>query len=217
MPQVFQFDHETRIFSASAVAVLDRLGSAVAGKDVYLLPANAAWNKPPEQAGHVARAVSISDGVATWELVEDHREEARYSIVADAPAKALGSKVDVKEVGTLAEVAPDTTAIEPPEVPQDKCLAWTGDDWALEDLPPPPAPETITMRQARLALLQIGLLDQVNQAILAMPGDAGVAARIEWEYAKEISIDNPLFAMLAGQLGLSGADLENLMRTAATL
>jgi hypothetical protein len=87
--------------------------------------------------------------------------------------------------------------------------------------PPPPPPEApvdnISMRQARLALLGAGLSDTVEAAIAALPGDAGKAARIEWEYATEIRRDNPLFAQLTNALGLSAAQLDALFTQAATL
>ncbi|MDR1888158.1 MAG: hypothetical protein LBQ81_02025 [Zoogloeaceae bacterium] len=73
------------------------------------------------------------------------------------------------------------------------------------------------MRQARLALLGAGLLDVVNATIAGMEGDAGKAARIEWEYATSIERDNPLFVGLSEQLGLTGEQLDALFIQAAAL
>ena len=53
------------------------------------------------------------------------------------------------------------------------------------------------MRQARLALLGAGKLAEVNTAIAAMPGAAGEAARIEWEYSGEVHRDKALIQALA--------------------
>lgn len=78
-------------------------------------------------------------------------------------------------------------------------------------------PEAVTMRQARLALLQAGLLAQVNTAITNMPGAAGDAARITWEFAGDVQRSDALLAQLAGALGLSDAQLDDLFRLAATL
>jgi hypothetical protein len=75
----------------------------------------------------------------------------------------------------------------------------------------------ITNRQARLALLSAGLLDQVDAALAAIPGDAGRAARVEWEYATTIERGNPLFSQLVAALGLPDDALDNLFRQAAAL
>jgi hypothetical protein len=78
-------------------------------------------------------------------------------------------------------------------------------------------PESVTMRQARLALLSAGLLGQVEAIIAAMPGTEGDAARIEWEYAATVERGNPLFAALAPALGLTDADIDQLFIAAARL
>lgn len=81
----------------------------------------------------------------------------------------------------------------------------------------PTAPAVVTMRQARLALLGAGLLAQVNAAITAMQGAEGDAARIEWEYAQEVSRDSPLVAALAGELGLTEGQLDDLFAAGVNL
>jgi hypothetical protein len=77
--------------------------------------------------------------------------------------------------------------------------------------------QRVSMRQARLALLQFGKLDAVTAAIAAMTGAAGDAARIEWEFATEVQRTSPLIAQLAAGLGLASADLDALFTTAVTL
>ena len=81
----------------------------------------------------------------------------------------------------------------------------------------PPVPASVTMRQARLALLQAGHLAAVTAALAATPGMAGEAARIEWEYASTLERDSPLVQAFAAQLGLTGGDLDALFTAAATL
>ncbi len=73
------------------------------------------------------------------------------------------------------------------------------------------------MRQARLALLQSGLLSQVNTAVASMPGVAGDTARIEWEFSSTVERNRPLVQSLVGALGLTDAQLDDLFRLAATL
>ncbi|MXO72863.1 hypothetical protein [Alteraurantiacibacter buctensis] len=78
-------------------------------------------------------------------------------------------------------------------------------------------PEAISMRQARLALLGAGLLATVDQAIVAMPGVEGEAARIEWEYAQEVRRDSPLIAALGPVLGLTAEQIDGLFVAGAAL
>jgi hypothetical protein len=85
------------------------------------------------------------------------------------------------------------------------------------ELPLIEVPNAVTMRQARLALLQAGMLTAVNDAVAAMPGDAGAAARIEWEYSQEVQRDKALVLSLAPALGLTDAQLDALFITAAAL
>lgn len=81
----------------------------------------------------------------------------------------------------------------------------------------PPVPRQVDMAQARQALLQAGLLDQVQAAIDAMPGVEGQAARIAWEYRSTVRRDSPLLQALAAQLQLSEQQLDELFTLAATL
>lgn len=83
--------------------------------------------------------------------------------------------------------------------------------------PPVVIPASVTMRQARLALLNAGLLPSVNAAIAAMAGAAGDAARIEWEFAATVGRSSPLIASLATGLGLNSAALDALFTSAAIL
>lgn len=71
-----------------------------------------------------------------------------------------------------------------------------------------PAPvRVVSMRQARLALLSMGLLDDVETAIGLLPEPQKSAAKIEWEYATEVRSDNPTVALLAEAIEL---DLDQL-------
>ena len=83
--------------------------------------------------------------------------------------------------------------------------------------PPVVIPTVVTMRQARLAMLDAGILTSVSNAITAMTGPTGEAARIEWEYSPTLKRDHPLVASLSAALGLSSAQLDELFTVAAGL
>jgi len=89
-----------------------------------------------------------------------------------------------------------------------------GDDpTVVAFLTPNPVPQSVSPRQARLALNQQGLLDQVNAAVTA----AGGATLITWEYATQINRSDPMIAALSTQLNLTSAQLDQLFQLAATL
>lgn len=84
----------------------------------------------------------------------------------------------------------------------------------------PPAsnvPNAVTMRQARLALLQAGLLDDIETAINSLPSPQKEAARIEWEYSQEVQRHNGFVSVLAPGLGLTELDLDQMFVTASKL
>lgn len=74
-------------------------------------------------------------------------------------------------------------------------------------------PQSVTMRQARLALLQAGLLDEATNAVAG----AGPAAQIEWEYSSDVGRNAALVQALSGALGLTDEQLDGLFVVAATL
>jgi len=91
-----------------------------------------------------------------------------------------------------------------------------------DTLPTPPdvpyvPPAEVTMRQARLALLQAGKLAAVDAAINALPEPTKTAARIEWEYSGTVRRRQPLVLALAPALGLNDAQLDALFIAAESL
>ena len=82
---------------------------------------------------------------------------------------------------------------------------------------PSPVPPSVTMRQARLALLGAGLLASVDAAIDSLPSPQKEAARIEWEYTTEVQRSSGLVPMMGVALGLDDAALDTLFIEAAAL
>lgn len=80
--------------------------------------------------------------------------------------------------------------------------------------PEPAAVTSITMRQARLALLAAGKLADVQAAIEGLSSPIKEAAQIEWEYAATVERDNALLQMLVPALNL---DLDALFAQGSQL
>ena len=126
---------------------------------------------------------------------------ARYAIIdggvvvnmaaADAPLEDNWVASDVAQIGWLYA---DGEFSPPPE-------------------PPVPVPAAVSMRQARLALLAAGLLDQVETAMAG----ASAADQIEWEYATEVRRDSPLVASMTAALGWTAGQVDDLFVAAASL
>ena len=79
-------------------------------------------------------------------------------------------------------------------------------------------PQSVTMRQARLALLRANLLDSVEASILAISDTVQQkAAKIEWEYAQTVDRDSSFTQQLAAGLGLTSVQLDALFLEASKL
>jgi hypothetical protein len=83
--------------------------------------------------------------------------------------------------------------------------------------PPPPVPIEVTQRQARMALLSVGLLSTVEAAINALPDPPRTEARIAWDFSNTIQRSNPFVSQLAALLGFTESQLDELFITAAGL
>lgn len=78
-------------------------------------------------------------------------------------------------------------------------------------------PERVTMRQARLALLQAGVYGNIPAILDSFPLQQRVAAQIEWEYALFVSRNSTLVNTLGAALGLTQNQLDQLFITAASI
>ncbi len=74
-------------------------------------------------------------------------------------------------------------------------------------------PSIVSMRQARLALLKVGLLTTVSNLVQ----QGSEEDKITWEFSTEIARDFPLVQNMKVPLGLSEEDLDNLFILASTL
>jgi len=85
---------------------------------------------------------------------------------------------------------------------------------AVRNPPAPPLviPQSISPRQARLKLLEAGLLDELEAIITT-----NRAWQIEWEYATEVKRDSPLIDAVASEAGLTSDQIDSLFIEAAKL
>jgi hypothetical protein len=75
-----------------------------------------------------------------------------------------------------------------------------------------PKAESVSPRQARLALLAAGILDQVEKAI----ADSDRATQIAWDFTTEISRDDPGVASIGSALKLTPDQIDVLFQYAST-
>lgn len=89
------------------------------------------------------------------------------------------------------------------------------DELTIQPYQAPPAPPVtqVTMRQARLALLDAGLLNDVDIAVAG----AGRAVQIDWEYATTVERASPLVEAICVGLGLTEEQINQLFEDASTL
>lgn len=77
----------------------------------------------------------------------------------------------------------------------------------------PTVPSSVSMKQARLALLEAGFLQTVKDSIAQM----SEADQINWEFSVSVKRTDPLTASLATLLGLDEAGVDALFLAASKL
>lgn len=126
----------------------------------------------------------------------------------------------VEELGYLAIEYDDQPELEPNEIAEPGEIRIEDgrayQSWTVLQVPEPTIHE-VTMRQARLALLQSELLHLVDPAIESMDEPARSAARIEWEYSQTIERQHTFVQQLGTALELSEEQVDSLFRLAASL
>jgi hypothetical protein len=75
----------------------------------------------------------------------------------------------------------------------------------------------VSMRQAKLALMQAGRLGAVEAAINSLPETQRTEALINWTSATLIERNHPMVALIATAAGMSESDIDSLFSAAASI
>ena len=124
--------------------------------------------------------------------------------------------IDVNGVylGEFDEKSKPVGAIEVQEAPNSARDKFINGLWVQEKSE---KVRVVTMRQARLALLEKGYLSQVEPIIDQLPEEQKQAALIEWEFAGTVDRQKQLTRFLVDGLNLTEQQEDELFELAATL
>ena len=119
----------------------------------------------------------------------------------------------IKDSQTVQRLADNAfVPADPTNTDYQQSLAWLAEGNTPEpaDIPPVVIPD-ISMRQARLALLADGLLDDI-EAAMSTP-----EYKIWWEYSTVVERNNPLVKQVLAILGKSDAEIDQMFIGASQL
>lgn len=94
--------------------------------------------------------------------------------------------------------------------------AWYVPEIVEPFVPPPYVPQQVTMRQARLALLDAGLLGTVENSLNNLPEPLKTRSLIEWNHGSTVERNSALVVQMATALGLDYQQVDNLFIQANT-
>ena len=119
-------------------------------------------------------------------------------------------QISNKYIGVL----PNYVSIPMGEIPYGKFAKYENGSWLFVDekIYPIEVPNTITPLQAKLQLLELGLLDEVDTLVAT---DRKV--QLYWEYALTIERNNEVLLLMANTLGLTSEQLDDMFIQASKL
>jgi hypothetical protein len=159
--------------------------------------------------------VKVNNETATkYSLSQLKRDNPNVSFPAK-PSDALLSSYDVHPLVDGDRPSVDIVEVGPiQEINGVWTQTYTGRNFTAEEKR---QRMEVTMRQARLALLQQGLLENVTAAIALIPEPDKSKISIEWEYASTVERTSPWMSTMGAALGLTDEQLDQLFETASTL
>lgn len=197
-----------KILPARPIALVpDALGPVLSDALAAALVANTALN---EQVSATNAAKAGADAERDKAIEDTKVATARIAELTTQSAQLTEQIAALTATKTEAEAARDKALTDVDALTQQ--LAAMTDTTDANGVP-----LSVTMVQAQLALLGAGLLDKVSEAIAAIPGDEGRAARITWDKAVAVERGHPLIKAMQGALGMSDADIDALFVAAGKL
>lgn len=98
--------------------------------------------------------------------------------------------------------------------PINEAIAAFDEDWTA---PATKIPKTVSMAQARIALIKAGKFDAVESGIAELDEPAKTVATIAWEYSANVSRNGALIKTLSGEFGFTEKQLDELFIAAAAI
>lgn len=206
--KIYNYDANTFEYRGSQNADLDPQETKEQGKNVYLLPANATFIKPPASEPFKARV--FKEG--SWSYEKDFRK-GFYKVDSNLNVSEITELGDVPEgyilvtkvIGDDIKANPDKYIIDDGIVREK-----TEEEKQAEEK------ERIshlkcTKRVFILMLEQMGLdyFEQIEPMI-----EANRQARLEWNLCVELERSNPLLDSIGGELGITPEQLDKLFQYA---
>ena len=159
--------------------------------------------------------VKVNNGTATKYSLSQLKKDNPNVSFPTSPSDALLSSYDVYPLVNNDRPAVDIVETGPiQEINGVWTQTYTGRNFTAEEKR---QRMKVTMRQARLALLQQNLLSQVESAIAGMQEPEKSQVSIEWEYASTVERTSPWMSTMGAALGLTDEQLDQLFETASTL
>lgn len=162
-----------------------------------------------------------------WERWASHPEENEVSVQLQGSAEYVPpAQVDFNHAPVIEpEPAYDPftqrITLNSIEDPMQATIGWTVHDMTVEEQAEYLANWRkgfmVTMRQARLALLQEGYLSQIEDAINLIPEPDKSKVQTEWEYSAVVQRGSVWVAIMQPALGLSDEQMDDLFKLASTL
>lgn len=143
----------------------------------------------------------------------EHRSPLEFTIDPTIHAvQWYGDRGEVEFVSTPEGKPPNQTITS---ISQFQSAIDAFNAWQPGPIPEPePTPTTqVSMRQARLMLYNMGLLEQVQAMISLAP----VPVQIEWEYATVVERSSALVTEIGAQLGLTDDQIDRMFEDARLL
>lgn len=166
--------------------------------------------------------------VEFWQRQAAHPEEAPELVISGTASAEAPVIVDIPpgyapELLPVPDYDPFTQYVTQNSIedPLQATVGWTVHDMTAEEqanfLSMWRANFYVSMRQARLALLQEGYLSQIEDAINLIPEPDKSKVQTEWEYSSIVERGSVWIAIMQPALGLSDEQMDNLFKLASTL